>query len=844
MSRLLLAPVASLVLTLATGASAGGRPDGAAIVRLLGKNAGVALSQTGSARTLAGLVRLPPGVSAASVGLEPVVPGFGRLRGGDGAILRFSAAHPELAVEVAPPLHTLLDQVGIWTGATLAHQDGANGDGVLVGVADTGLDVAHPDFTNPDGTSRVAWILDLSAKPYGKYPDLEKAYGIVDASGNALGAVYQGSDFPALEAAGIDLPGDEVGHGTHVTSLAAGNGGQPPLATKYVGVAPHAQIVFARITTDGTDAIDNNNLVLGVQFLFDRADFMQKPIAVNLSLGSDFGPHDGTAAWEEVLAAYLGPGMPGHALVAAAGNSGDIVSAPVHQSVHVTPGSRMRVPITTQGAKGGALEVWIAMRGETTLSVGLDGPDGPWISPVADGSEAGKNTDAYNAGVINGSSPAQSPIPSDSHGAVAVVSGRWPAGTYAITLQGEGTADLYLQGTKDVVIGGNAGFASPVREGTVNLPATSPAVIGVGCTINRLKWTSIDEATESQSEPLLDPAGALPVLDATGQVRSRAIGDGEVCWFSSAGPTLTGVPKPEISAPGGLVVGALSSQALPGGASSIFTTSCPSKNGTNGGTRCLQVDADHGISQGTSMSAPLVAGAIGLLFERDPTLTQDKLVGLLQAGAHPFRGPHPFDDQSGPGELDVLGSLDALEQTWNPAEILPGPGASWITLSASYFAADGSTPLTAVVELRTARLGRRADLFDPRRLQPVVRIDDALQPPPTLVRRAPGVWTFTVPPASGRGGSTMTLGATFDGEPIVVPKSIPIATDVWSGEYATTATGGCVVGGARPGALRRTVGPADPGGSAPDRAGALTALSLFVVACARRVHRRHRLARA
>ncbi len=68
-----------------------------------------------------------------------------------------------------------------------------------------------------------------------------------------------------------------------------------------------------------------------MQFLFDRADFMKKPIAVNLSLGSDFGPHDGTMAWEETLASYVGPGFPGHALVAAAGNSGDITSAPVHR---------------------------------------------------------------------------------------------------------------------------------------------------------------------------------------------------------------------------------------------------------------------------------------------------------------------------------------------------------------------------------------------------------------------------------------------------------------------------------------------------------------------------------
>ena len=261
-----------------------------------------------------------------------------------------------------------------------------------------------------------------------------------------------------------------------MTSLATGNGGQGPLVTPtpYVGVAPHASIVFARIFTDGTDNVVNANLVSGVQFLFDRADFMQKPIAVNLSLGSDFGPHDGTAAWEQAIAGFVGPSFPGHALVAAAGNSGDVTSVPVHQSVRVSPGSTMTVPILTQGSQNGALEVWIAMRSGATISVGLNGPDGEWISPVSDGSEAGKNTAGYNAGVINGSTAAQSPIPDGSQGAVAVVSGAWPGGTYAITLEGEGTADLYLEGTNDVSIGGNTGFPSPVREGTINLPATNP----------------------------------------------------------------------------------------------------------------------------------------------------------------------------------------------------------------------------------------------------------------------------------------------------------------------------------------------------------------------------------
>ena len=787
-------------LLLSGTARAGGHPDAAALIRLLGPHAAIALSPSGSASTLEALVRLPPGTTAESLGVDPVVPGFGRVRGGSAAILAFSRVHPTIPLEIAPPVHPLLDQAGLTINATLVHQDpGSLGDGVLVGVADTGLDVTHADFLDASGNTRVAWLIDMSQPPLGKYPDLEKNYGVLDSSGNVVaGAVLAAADINALLHGKQTAPGDDVGHGTHVTSIAAGNGGiSLPAPSPYVGIAPNAQIVFARVTRDETDSIDNGDLQRGTQFLFDRADFMKKPIAVNLSLGSDFGPHDGTLAWEQVLASYVGPTLPGHALVAAAGNSGSIADSPVHESAAVVGGSHLSIPISTQGAQNGALQVWVAFRTGASISVGLDGPDGHWIGPQAAGQEAGKNTSAYNAAVINGSSAANSPVPSDSSGAVVVLTGNWPSGQYNVTIQGEGTADLYLEGTGDVTIGGNAGFVWPVREGTVNLPATNPAIIGVGCTVNKAKWLSIDGTTQTEGVPVLDPSGGYvePDPNDPGYPLERALAAGDVCWFSSAGPTLTGVPKPEIAAPGAIVVAALSSEATPGNPGSIFTTDCPSKNGEDGGVLCLQVDATHAVSQGTSMSSPMVAGTAAILLEHDPTLTQDKILALLQAGAHPFRGAAPFNDQSGPGELDVKGALDALAQSQFGELLLPDLSSSWITLSAQYVAADGSTPVTTIIELRTTNGAHRADLFDPTRLQPTVEINGAPQPPPTMVRRGPGVWYFTVQPAAGHGGSTMTLGATFDGVSIGKPKSIPIAVDVWRAEYATQVKGGCAVAG-------------------------------------------------
>jgi subtilisin family serine protease len=784
-----------------------GSPAGVGYLQMLGRHAQTTLAPgTG---LVGAMVEIPLGKSAADFGLEPVVPGIARLRASPERVLAFGVAHPELRLEIAPPLHTLLDKAGQWVRTTEARSRfGADGKGVIVGVADTGLDVTHPEMRDAMGHSRVLWMLDLSLQPFGKYPDLEQQFGIKDDKGNLVAGavlsqeVIEGmnelidmkkcTDSPASPCA----PTDEVGHGTHVTGIAAGTGA----TGRYVGMAPHADIIAVRVARQGED-IENDDLVRAVQFMFDRADFEKKPLVANLSLGSDFGPHDGTFLWEKSIAAFVGPDKPGHSIVAAAGNSGSVLETPIHQSVHVTRGARMRVPIHTGGADSGSVQVWITLRPGADLTVGLDGPDGEWIAPVQQGHQNGKNTDDYNAGVIYGANVDQSPIPADSRSAVVVWTGKWPSGDYFITFEGSGLAELYLQGLGDAGLGSDRGaiFSNGVREGTINLPATHPAIIGVGCTVNRPKWTSIGGVEVGLNVPCMDEAGFLSAAckDANGNPTDNTFRDlfeGEMCWFSSAGPTATGVPKPEISAPGGLVVSAMSRGAPPGTPGSVFTNpSCPKGKNGKVDDRCLQIDDQHAIAVGTSMSAPVVAGVVALLLQRDPTLTQDKITALLQAGAHRFRGQAPFWDQSGPGEVDAVGALDALDQLEkDPQLFLPSLDTSWITLSADYVAADGSTALTTIVELRTADGQHRADLFDATRLQPFVLVDDAPVAAAPLERRAPGVYVMAWTPPAGLGGSRATFGATFDGANIVAPQTVPIGADGWTANYPSHAKGsGC-----------------------------------------------------
>ncbi|MBM4370805.1 MAG: S8 family serine peptidase, partial [Deltaproteobacteria bacterium] len=109
---------------------------------------------------------------------------------------------------------------------------------------------------------------------------------------------------------------DTDGHGTHVTGTSAGDGSGSGLT----GVAPDAEIIFVKF--DFEDAAGRNTdaaIIDGVAYIFKRAAALGRPAVINMSLGSDFGPHDGTSLEERGIDALTGPGK---VVVVAAGNPG------------------------------------------------------------------------------------------------------------------------------------------------------------------------------------------------------------------------------------------------------------------------------------------------------------------------------------------------------------------------------------------------------------------------------------------------------------------------------------------------------------------------------------------
>ncbi len=705
------------------------------------------------------------------------------------AIAPFTNDHPQVLLHWAPPRHVLLDEADKWIrGSEFKNETGLTGLGVVVGIVDTGIDIGHPDLQTADGKSRVRYLLDFSRPAGDRQPELEAEYG---CTGDTDCAIYSNEDLDAVLANGItgDEPTDTFGHGTHVASLAAGNGlsGKTP---RYIGVAPEATIFGARVSRAGDGAIQDADIIQATRFIFEQAEQLGMPAVVNLSLGSDFGTHDGGSPLEQGLASFVGPGHPGRSIVVAAGNSGTLYSGigagqpepfGIHTEVHVPRDSPVEVPLMTPtealgATRGGTAYVWLGFRAGDELSIAVDHDGESWIPDVAPGESTTLAATGYDGTVFNGPTDDTSQIKVGPHNAVVVISGDFtPGAVFTLRLSGHGTANLWVQSSGGASPDRSVGVLLPrgEKQGTINIPASHPDLIAVGATVNRNHWR------DTKGRPFLvgasDGSDMLAELDGT-------------ATFSAAGPNALGAMKPDIIAPGMYVIGAMSSAADPRNNGGVGVFASQGRCGMPDYECFVTDDRQHAVTSGTSMSAPLVTGAIALLLQRRPELTQAQLRALLQAGARQPSGTVLDEQQAGPGELDLRGTLAALIAEDSPIHRVPS-SASRIVLAASFAHPDRRQPLQGMLELRDPR-DQIADGFDERRLELAVA-GGSLSRAPTRI--GPGLYGFEVTAPADSGGARMRLSLSFDGQ-LLARREIPIGTDRWLAEGTPLPRGGCQLG--------------------------------------------------
>lgn len=250
-----------------------------------------------------------------------------------------------------------------------------SGAGVLIAVIDSGIDYTHPDFRNPDGTTRILAMWDQSTP--GNPPE-----------GYNIGTVYMAEDINrALEA---DSPirrlemvpeVDLSGHGTHVAGIAAGNGRASN--GRYTGAAPNADLLVVKLAPASSRSFPRTSeLMQGIDWSVRYGLENQMPLVINLSFGNNYGDHTGNSLLEQYMddVANLGRMV----IVAGSGNEGNTGR---HAGGILPAGTRLNrveeLEFTVAPYEAGLnLQIWKDYG--DVVDIGLRTPSGVVIGPFSE----------------------------------------------------------------------------------------------------------------------------------------------------------------------------------------------------------------------------------------------------------------------------------------------------------------------------------------------------------------------------------------------------------------------------------------------------------------------------
>lgn len=177
---------------------------------------------------------------------------------------------------------------------------GLTGKGILISVIDSGIDYAHPDFCNPDKTTRLValWDQTILADPSaGRFAPAGYSQGTL-FSPEQINAALQADTFE--QRMELVPSTDVTGHGTHVAGIAAGNGRAS--GGLYRGIAPESSLLAVKLGSPDPKGFPNTiELMQAVDFSVRYAIEHTVPLVINLSFGNTYGSHSGTSLLETYL---------------------------------------------------------------------------------------------------------------------------------------------------------------------------------------------------------------------------------------------------------------------------------------------------------------------------------------------------------------------------------------------------------------------------------------------------------------------------------------------------------------------------------------------------------------
>lgn len=513
------------------------------------------------------------------------------------------------------------------------------GDGVLMGVIDFGFDYNHPTFYDTTYTNyriKKVWELNTTGTPPAGY-----SFG------------HELTSEAAIKAQGTDNP--QQTHGTACASIAAGSGygGSVAAAKRFRGVAPAADFILAGVRRDtiGEQWLQGTfpDFVDAISYIFSQADAMGKPCVVNISWGSQSGPHDGTSLFNEATNALAGPG---HLIVMSAGNEGE---EKIHLSKNFTATDSTLKTFVVFNAYGDTTyqRTWIDAWGDSSTNLCATVSlwhNGSLVSSTAARCIDGAVTDDYLISSSGDTCHLSFITTTAAHnGRPRMTIDVFNQTTDSVGISFQSTAgqwhiwnEYYFFGYKykyqsafDAL--GNSWAVSGNTATTVSDMGSGDSVLLVGAFVTKSSWNDLNG--NSWSIP-----GA---------------GVNQLAGFSSRGPLADGRVKPDIAAPGMMLSTATSSYDT---SRTITGSNSPYVSG-----RYVTPASDtfyYAEFNGTSAAAPMASGIVALLLQQKPDLSVTEMKELLFQNAIRdfFTGAIPPEGKNdwGHGKINAYGAVRQL----------------------------------------------------------------------------------------------------------------------------------------------------------------------------------------
>lgn len=340
------------------------------------------------------------------------------------------------------------------------------GKGVLVGIIDSGIDYTHPDFLNPDNTSRVLYLWDQTTTgtpPSGFRQGMEFDNDMINMALN--------SSQPQT----IVSSDDRLGHGTSVAGIAVGNGRSSDGYEK--GAAPEASLIIVKLGYRGMESFARTTEIMrALKYIIDKAEELEMPVSINLSFGTNDGSHDGNSLFETYINSVSQRWKT--VISVATGNEG---AAGHHFSGNISTGQTMDVSfVVAESIDTLYLSFWKNFVDQFTLELIL--PSGRTTGVIDSFREITDTTIEDTSIRVYYGQPTHYNEDQEILFIINAGDSAIPQGLWHLRVRGtevvEGNFDIWLPTMEEV--GQNTAFTDPAVDTTLTLPSTVYNVISVG----------------------------------------------------------------------------------------------------------------------------------------------------------------------------------------------------------------------------------------------------------------------------------------------------------------------------------------------------------------------------